>query len=354
MVNLDRRKVFIICGLFITLVVLALPFVLKKRPLIVKASRYIYLKRKEGYQLILYFDRQGKLWELVARFNSPSGTIGGIKFGASEREIDAKLGKPISISRTASDEMWCFYAKKGGYMGVHFWKDDADAVVFVQDNPELTSGIRMGMGKEEVMKMLGAPDAIEEARGRKGFPLLAFLIIVALSFWGTYLSSILPRFRFKFGWFLALILNSILFGILWFAFIVFYIRVERYLAHTEFSLYPPILVEIPKWATNLPPLGVMFFIVGLPLGAMATFLIYAKHLRRKRFLYLFSLIVLIPLMGYLLSLAVDFVSSFTPSPSSFLFRKAWTIFPVCLLSCLFVVGWHYSLSKEGEESAKSG
>jgi hypothetical protein len=114
MVNLDRRKVFIICGFIITLVVLALPFVLEKRPLIVNESRYIYLKRKEGYQLILYFDRQGKLWEVVARFNSPSGTIDGIKLGASEREIDAKLGKPISISRTASNEMWCFYDRKGG------------------------------------------------------------------------------------------------------------------------------------------------------------------------------------------------------------------------------------------------
>jgi hypothetical protein len=92
MVNLDRWKVFIICGFIITLVVFALPFVLKKRPLIMKASRYIYLKRKEGYQLILYFDRQGKLWEAMARFNSPSGTIDGIKFGASERGIDAKLG----------------------------------------------------------------------------------------------------------------------------------------------------------------------------------------------------------------------------------------------------------------------
>jgi hypothetical protein len=89
---LDRRKVFIICGFIITLVVLALPFVLKKRPLIVKESRYIYLKRKESCQLILYFDPQGKLWEVVARFNSPSGTIDGIKFGASEREIDDKLG----------------------------------------------------------------------------------------------------------------------------------------------------------------------------------------------------------------------------------------------------------------------
>jgi hypothetical protein len=211
----------------------------------------------------------------------------------------------------------------------------------------------MGMGKEEVRRILGAPDAIEEAKGRKGFPFLAFLIIVAITFWGTYLSSILPRFRFKFGWFLALILNSILFGILWFASTVFYIRVERYLAHTEFSLYPPILVELPKWATNLPLFGVMFSLVGLPLGVMATFLIYAKHLRRKRFLYLFSLIVLIFLMGYLLSLAVEYISFFTPSPSSFLFRKAWTIFPLCLLACLFVVGWHYSLSMGGEESAKS-
>jgi hypothetical protein len=333
--------------------VLALPFVLKKRPLIVNESRYIYLKRKEGYQLILYFDRQGKLWEIVARFNSPSGTIGGIKSGASEREIDAKLGKPISISRRASDEMWCFYDRKGGYMGVHFWRDDADAVMFVQDNPELTSGIRMGMGKEEVMKMLGAPDAVEEAKERKGFPLFAFLIIIAVTLWGTYLSFILPRFRFKFGWFSALILNSIVFGILCFASTVFYIRVERYLAHTEFSLYPPLLVELPKWATNLPLFGAMFFLAGFPLGAMETFLIYAKHLRRKRFLYLFSLMVLIFLMGYLLSLVVEYVSSFTPSPSSFLFRKAWTIFPVCLLSCLFVVGWYYSLSKEDGESAKS-
>jgi hypothetical protein len=351
---LDRRKVFIICGVIITLVVLALPFVLKKRLLIVKASRYIYLKRKEGYQLILYFDRQGQLWEAMARFNSPSGTIGGIKLGASEREIDAKLGKPISISRTASDEMWCFYDRKGGYIGVHFLRDDADAVVFVQDNPELTSGIRMGMGKEEVMRILSAPDAIEEANERKGSPLLAFLIIVALSFWGTYLSLILPRFRFKFGWFSALILNSIFFGILCFAFIVFYIRVERYLGHTEFNLYPPILVELPKWATNPPLLGVMFSLAGFPLGAMATFLLYAKHLRRKRFLYLFSLMVLIFLMGYLLSLIVEYISSFTPSPSSFLFRKAWTIFPICFLSCLIVVGWHYSLSMEGEERAKSG
>jgi hypothetical protein len=130
----------------------------------------------------------------VARFNSPSGTIGGIKFGASEREIDAKLGKPISISRTASDEMWCFYDRKGGYIGVHFWKDDADAVMLVQDNPELTSGIRMGMAREEVMRILGPPNAIEEAKERKGSPLLAFLIIVALSFWGTYLSLILLAF----------------------------------------------------------------------------------------------------------------------------------------------------------------
>jgi hypothetical protein len=204
--------------------------------------------------------------------------------------------------------MWCFYDRKGGYIGVHFLRDDADAVMFVQDNPELTSGIRMGMAREEVMRILGAPDAIEEAKERKGIFLLAFLIIVALSFWGTYLSLILPRFRFKFGWFSALILNSIFFGILCFAFTAFYIRVERYLAHTEFSLYPPLLVELPKWATNLPLLGVMFSLAGLPLGAMATFLLYAKHLRRKRFLYLFSLIVLILLMGYLLSLIVDFVS----------------------------------------------
>jgi len=147
-------------------------------------------------------------------------------------------------------------------------------------------------------------------------------------------------------------LNSIFFGILCFAFTAFYIRVERYLAPTEFSLYPPLLVELPKWATNLPLLGVMFSLAGFPLGAMATFLIYAKHLRRKRFLYLSGLIVLIFLMGYLLSLIVDFVFSFTPSPSSFLFRKAWTIFPLCLLSSLIVVGWHYSLSMEGEASAR--
>ena len=346
---MEKRKALIVCGIFFTLMMFTIPIALKKLPLIVKASRYIYLKRKEGYQLILYFDCQGKLREVVARFNSPSGTIGGIKSGASEREVSAKMGKPISKSCTSADDIWCFYAKKGGYIGVHFWMDNADAVMFVHDNPELPFGIRMGIGQEEVVRILGAPDAIEEAKERKGFPLLAFLIIIVVSFWGTYISFILPRFRFKFSWLLALIVNSIVYGILCFSITVFYFHVERYLDHRQFTLYPPILVEIPWWMMNFSLYGwVVFFIIGLQLGAVETTLMYAKHLRRKRFWYLFGLIVFIPLMGYLLSLALHFLSSFKPLPSSFLFRKAWVTFPHCLLTCLFVVGWHYLLSKESE------
>ena len=346
--TMNRRKIILLSGIFLTLLLLVSPYLIRRFPLICKSSQYIYINFKD-YMLILHFNNQGKLARITFRFHSPyAGVINGIKANEPETSVVAKLGKPyLKLVEPGENGVWyLFPAKNNGYLWVYFGKAGVNTMSFYGGNPTLPLGLRMGMKGKEVKQILGPPDNISTETERKGSIIFSLLFLVVFAFWGTIATIFIPRLKFKYGWLLSIITDSIVFGIVMFVMVSWAIKVENYVFYKEPGLhYLDVMnINLFKVFYSLPGFLLLLLVIGFPFGILSVLLKYATLLGKKSPWYLFIFIIIILMSSYILAFVVNFLSDPFAALILLVSQKLWLLILPYVFCNLFVVLWYRFIS----------
>jgi len=209
-----RRKIAISLGILLTILYPTVFFLFGKKSVKITGWSFDYFEEKSKKwnckDTSLLFDKEGKLYEV--EFDLPDeGEFLGFRRDDNPEKVIAKWGKPSEVEEYATrgykEEVdrykYLIYKRDGGEIQFEFasygFKEghhyELKTISFDKVNPPLPKGIKMGMSREEVMRILGKPDSSSDFKDVLIMPFLFALSYLIGSFWTAFLVDFLPRGR---------------------------------------------------------------------------------------------------------------------------------------------------------------
>jgi hypothetical protein len=323
-----RRKIAISLGILFTILYPAIVFLFGKQSVKITGWSFDYFEVKSKKwnckDTSLLFDENGRLYEV--EFDLPyEGEFLGFRQDDNPEKVIAKWGKPSEVEEYATrgykNEInrykYLIYKRDGGEIKFEFasygFKEghpyELQTISFDKVNPPLPRGIKMGMSREEVMRILGKPDSSSVWEDILIMPFLVALSYLIGSFWTAFLVDFLSRGRTRAHKIFLFLMSSFI------ALIIFACT------SASFSLFKEFLEEgnLSKIATHLPfeSIDVFFALLlvlpSLILGGLFTWLEYGP--KKKPILHISVIVLLSILFAFFLSFPTHlYTVSFYPIP----------------------------------------
>ena len=295
-----RRRLIIYIGVFLTVVMFALHYI-TGRYLVSRFEHWDYKEPKGPYGIRrIIFDEEGRMRSIALM---PKGDVEvmGVKANDTLDDVIRKIGKPqilrsekiyehnYQLGKEVEAKIATYKVGKGG-MVLEFVNNRLREIYFARGNPRLPLGLKMGMNKEEVKKILGPP-----TESRTGTEVIYyrfyFLDILVQCFWGALLYSWVRRWKFKPKWFHIFPIACIIF--LFVQIVITFLG--PFLLESAFIEFRSSLAGIPLL---LLPLHLPISIL---IGAMAVYLEYNPFQKRPKRVLLNIFLISLGLSFLLLS-----------------------------------------------------
>mgnify|MGYP003880478217 CR=1 FL=1 len=243
------------------------------------------------------------------------------------------------------------FASYGGEKGNPY---ELQSISFHKVNPNLPKGIRMGMRKEGVERVLGKPDFSTAWKDVRILPLLIAFSFLFGSFWTAFLVDFIPRGKKRAHKVILLLMSSFISIVIFLFCRVSILIFEEFLREgnlTKISSSLPVPSEDIFVKLLLPFLGFLL-IPSLLLGGLFTWLEYGPHIKP---IWRISVIVLIAvLFSFLLAFPTRlFTLSIYPAPFKVNLYLAFksTLLPMLRLSSypLLIAIWFFALRSNQKE-----
>jgi hypothetical protein len=328
-----RRKIAISLGILLTILYPTVFFLFGKQSVKITgwSLDYYEVKSKKWNckDTSLLFDKEGKLYEV--EFDLPyEGEFLGFRQDDNPEKVIAKWGKPSEVEEYATrgykDEVdrykYLIYKRDGGEIQFEFasygFKEghpyELKTISFDKVNPPLPKGIKMGMSREEVMRILGKPDSSSDFKDVLIMPFLFALSYLIGSFWTAFLVDFLPRGRKRahkiFLFLMSSFIALIIFACCRFSLLNFEQLLKGGGFSKIFSFFPP---EEDIYAKFIFPFLGFFLIPSLLMGGLFTWLEYGP--KKKPILHISVIVLLSILFAFFLTFPTRlYTVSFYPLP----------------------------------------
>jgi hypothetical protein len=302
-----RRKIAISLGILLTILYPTVFFLFGKKS--VQIVRWIsnYEEEKSRkwncLRTVFLFDKDERLYEV--QFYPPfEGEFLGFRQNDDLKKIIAKWGKPskaydfaTSYNNRITKCKALIYQREGGEISFHFASDiwgtyGLEYIKFHKVNPDIPKGVRMGMKKEELERILGTPNFSVPEKKARMLPILFLFSLFAVSFWTAFLVNSLPRGK-DLAHKISFFLFSTLIALAFLACVWTSLNLIKL-----FLIKPPISVNALQLSLGAFLFGCRFMLIpSILLGGLFTWLEYGA---RVKLVWQISVIVLIAVFFSLL------------------------------------------------------